>query len=346
MNDEDIVNIYYSNYEKSKRINGYKLTHKFINSHNEIKQYLLNRYNDIPENIFSYKEVVFRIKNNITVRPVCKSCGKPVIFEGYKNLPYRHFCSTKCSSNNKDVIAKQQSTLLNTLHNKYGDNISNVMQLQFVKDKEKNTFIQKYGVDHNFKRPGVYDNSIKSAILNGTLGGYKSKPEQFIKKLLSDYFEVKSHYSSILYPFHTDIYLPEMQLYIEYHGSMFHNYKPYNYLLDVKEKQSLINKITSEKSKYNSVIDTWCYRDIKKIITTINNNINYLILYPSWIDNWKKYYMLGDKINLDVNLYIKNKIITTLFNIIKQFSNENHKQLYVYKSTIFNLNNIKYEQLY
>ena len=42
----------------------------------EEKEYLINRYKDSK----SYKETIYRIKNNIETRPVCETCGGEVEF--------------------------------------------------------------------------------------------------------------------------------------------------------------------------------------------------------------------------------------------------------------------------
>ena len=47
-----------------------------------IRDYLDTRYNDIPPEMFSYKEVLFRIKRGIETRPTCEICGTPVVFVG------------------------------------------------------------------------------------------------------------------------------------------------------------------------------------------------------------------------------------------------------------------------
>ena len=81
-------------------------------------------------------------------------------------------------------------------------------------------------------------------------------------------------------------YIPSLDLFIEYQGSMFHNRKPYteNYkdeLEYIKER----NKILKQKSKdritrYDNLISTWVVRDVEKRNTAKKNNLNYLEIYP------------------------------------------------------------------
>ena len=53
-----------------------------LDNHKDFADYLKNRYHDIPNDMFSYREVMWRIKYGIEHRPVCKTCGKPVAFIG------------------------------------------------------------------------------------------------------------------------------------------------------------------------------------------------------------------------------------------------------------------------
>ena len=61
---------------------GGRLFNKTIQNNEELKVYLDNRYLDIPQDMFSYKEVLYRIEHCIDIRPVCRVCGNPVSFIG------------------------------------------------------------------------------------------------------------------------------------------------------------------------------------------------------------------------------------------------------------------------
>lgn len=63
---------------------GGRLYNKTINNNLELKNYLNTRYQDIPENMFSYKEVIYRIEHKIDIRPICPICGNPLMFIGDK----------------------------------------------------------------------------------------------------------------------------------------------------------------------------------------------------------------------------------------------------------------------
>ena len=104
----------------------------------DICQYLQNRYNDIPESLFSFSEVIQRIKNNIENRPVCKICGKPVKYI-YKPPYFNEICSIQCAN-----IAKKD-TMKNIWKNR------DVKTKQQIQEKTKQTCLEKYGCEYSFQ---------------------------------------------------------------------------------------------------------------------------------------------------------------------------------------------------
>lgn len=121
-----------------------------------VKDYLKNRYDDIPQDQFTLNEVIFRIYKGIEHRPVCKVCGKPVKFykpifkEGAKLSSYSSTCSKECR------YLQSLKTCQETNLEKYGVKSN----LQFkdtqekanaasrsieAKAKKKNTMLSKYG---------------------------------------------------------------------------------------------------------------------------------------------------------------------------------------------------------
>lgn len=129
INDEYILNYFYGN---SGKVNRWKTS----NIPEDIQDYLTNRYHDSQ----SIKETLFRIKNHIEIRPVCPICGNPVKFVGKVNRPYTIGCSPKCSN------TWIQMQIKNNLMDKYG--VTNVYQLDSVKEKIKQTNLEKYGVEY------------------------------------------------------------------------------------------------------------------------------------------------------------------------------------------------------
>ena len=73
-------------------------------------------------------------------------------------------------------------------------------------------------------------------------------------------------------------------MFIEYQGSMFHNKRPYlgteedlKEVEDIKQKSEKRKKITGkQKTRYDSLIETWTVRDPLKRETVKKNELNYL----------------------------------------------------------------------
>ena len=113
-----------------------------------MSNYIDNRFNDSE----SWKETIWRIRNNVINKPKCKECGKILTF------PFKTYCSCKCRSNNKNVRAKTQQTCLE----KYGvdcivknEDIKRKIQEALnsqrkeIYKKSKQTKLERYG-DENY----------------------------------------------------------------------------------------------------------------------------------------------------------------------------------------------------
>ena len=116
-----------------------------------------------------------------------------------------------------------------------------------------------------------------------------------------------SHYKDKnRYPFVCDFYIPSLDLFIEYQGSMFHNKRPYlgteedlKEVEEIKQKSEKRKQITGKKkTRYDSLIETWTIRDVSKRETAKKNNLNYLEFFTiielqNWLNTFNEYE--GDK---------------------------------------------------
>lgn len=111
-------------------INRYKFLHeKFIlkNLYDEEIKYLLQRYEDSN----SLLESIYRLKNNIEVKPICPICGKPARFS--KEKLFINTCGSKeCYRKYNRIKVKE------TLLDKYG--VENLLQVPEFKEKFINTW--------------------------------------------------------------------------------------------------------------------------------------------------------------------------------------------------------------
>ena len=113
-----------------------------------LSYYIDTRYNDSE----SWKETIWRIRNNVNIKPCCKECGKQLKF------PFKTYCSCKCRSNNKDVIIKTKNTCLEKYGVEYvvtNENIQKKIQTKLkpqyknITVKSRQTKLERYG-DPNY----------------------------------------------------------------------------------------------------------------------------------------------------------------------------------------------------
>lgn len=139
-----------------------------------VREYLKNRYKDIPPEQFTLNEVIFRIYKGIENRPVCKVCGKPVKFYKpiYKKESKIQSYFTTCSKECRYIMALK--TCQETNIEKYGVKSN----LQFVetqekariaaqsieaKEKKKNSMLSKYGREIAFDTPEIREKAKRNS---------------------------------------------------------------------------------------------------------------------------------------------------------------------------------------
>ena len=134
MSDEDIIQFLWPN--KISLLRRYENLDKDISIY---KKYLENRFS----NSYSIEESLYRIKYNVIEKPKCPTCGKESIFDTHKNK-YKKYCDYKCLNNNEEKKNKNIQTLLS----RYG--VVNISQLNEIKERVKQTCIDKYGVKNPY----------------------------------------------------------------------------------------------------------------------------------------------------------------------------------------------------
>jgi hypothetical protein len=106
--------------------------------------YLLDNIINFNSNfkICKFPQKVYNYYYNITINPVCKSCGKDVKFF---NRSYSIFCSNICSTSDSDINKKRQDTFKKTMLDTYG--VESSFSIPGIRDKIIKTFNENYGVD-------------------------------------------------------------------------------------------------------------------------------------------------------------------------------------------------------
>ena len=191
---------------------------------------------------------------------------------------------------------EQRKKTLKTWNEKYGCKYTQTQQFKDLlddKDRELNrqrTNKSKYGVCHPMQSNTVIEKANTTKRNSGTFN--TSQPEESIYKLLCKSFgkrNVLRQYSSDLYPFNCDFYLPKFDLYMEYNGSWTHGGKPFS-RAGSKKLGVWIKK--SKKSKYYKIaIDVWTVKDPLKRKVAKQNDLRYIEFWNlDQVKNWLSKY--------------------------------------------------------
>ena len=235
----------------------------------------------------------------------CLTCGNPTEFFCL-SMGYRDFCCVSCSRSNERTQKKYEETNLirygvknagsfgeksykTAIKAKYG--VDNISQIQAVKDKKEQTFLDHFGTTNNFGRAEVLEKAITNSLTydsnskkqqsmrkNGNHSRFEDMFEQILIKLNIEY--KKDYNLDDRYPYKCDFYLPKTDTFIEINAHWTHNTHFYD-KTNIQDKKQL--KQWKEKAKtsnfYKSAIKTWTIKDIEKRDTAIKNQLNYIVLW-------------------------------------------------------------------
>lgn len=206
--DNIIKKLFFSNNKLSSKF--LKLKHDILRNpcdrkYTNILEYLNNRYVDSSYNIYTdkiekkndLKEILYRIYYNIEVRPVCKVCGKHTKFCLSYDTCYNTYCSSKCFSQDIEVINKIVSSNQKT----YNKNIKEKGYKRKPINKECERYIKAQTSKELFLAHKTnkiltcehYDNLIVKAIF---INNYLVNNKLF-KKLYNYPKKYKNRYSNI-----------------------------------------------------------------------------------------------------------------------------------------------------
>lgn len=211
-------------------------------------------------------------------------------------------------------------------------------------DKNRQTCIEKYGVDNAFKSEKV-KLKIKRTKLekygdenyNGAKNMWKNKSDSLLKKRyntfkknntfktsrLEDIFEnllkenninYIKHYRSELYPFNCDFYIPEKDLYIELNLHWTHGLAPFD-LFNAEHLNKLKKWIGKNTKFYINAVDVWTRRDVNKREIVKNNSLNYAEVFSEsqfynimlYLKDSLRYYSSDEARLSEMNRIINNK---------------------------------------
>ena len=285
MKDEDIINIFFGKRQFIvKNYNKYLLsTSKDFNK--DLYNYLKVKYNDSK----SIKETLYRIKNNINVRPTCKKCKNEVKFIGGKEI-FGNFCCKSCANSyNHEVADNTKINKYGTINNldkmkstcikRYG--VDNPWKSNKIKEKLKQTWLRKYGVDNYAKLThNIYtfteeakQKRIETKRKNHTFN--TSKPEEELYLYIKERFPlVKRQYKDKnRYPYNCDFYIPNLDYFIELQGYYTHGKEPYN--PNSIKHQVLIQRYKERYGPNCQPITIWTIKDVEKRNCAKDHNLKF-----------------------------------------------------------------------
>lgn len=263
-----------------------------------------------------------KIKNRIKETCVEKyNCSNPMQCEEIKEK-FKQTMIKRYGVDNANKLSDFKEKAKKTLFNKYGyENIKDIPQViekrkqtnlkrygseylygsEYFKNKCKETWKNTLGVDNpakseqvkkklRVKVPEMLRKMCNTKRCNKTFN--TSKPEKRIYQLLKTKFPLtKTQYRTKEYPHDCDFYVPELDLYIEYHGNWTHGFEPYDCNC-IQHQERL--KIMQEKAKiskyYKTAVKVWTKDDIQKVEDAKRNNLNLKVFYTEeqfmyWFEN-------------------------------------------------------------
>ena len=187
-----------------------------------------------------------------------------------------------------DYLKRTQNTI-NSLQQKYGENVTNISQLDSVKQKKsskKDISLKKARktASINFRKNYEYMKSTYNLIPKR---GVFSKIElNFYEYLLSKFNKndiIPQYSNEDLYPFNCDFFIVPLNLFVEIQGTWTHGFHPFD-----KNNQYDIDTINFWKSKkskyYDKAIEVWTHSDVIKRECAKNNHLNYLEIFTKDIN--------------------------------------------------------------
>lgn len=291
-----------------------KLTRKWksiIESHENIKDYLLNRFPDSS----CLKESLYRIKYKLELRPTCKICGNPVLFKEngfYGNSKFSNCCCKQCQNINRNInktkafiekfgvdnpfrLDRVKESIREHVNEHYGGftmqskilrekaeetnlkryGCKNVFGSKDIQNKIKKTIKRHYGVENPFDDPKIQQKCANSAFHNKARG--TGQENAIYEKLIHLYGkdDVLRQYKCIRYPWRCDFYIKSKDLFIEYQGYFTHQ----DHAFDANNDSdiAILNDWKRRKEKiFKNAIKTWTASDVNKRETAKKNHLNYL----------------------------------------------------------------------
>lgn len=247
---------------------------------------------------------------SILVTLPCSVCGKISkvyrLEQYYSNTYENHYCSQSCvmkaahkndsykycevcKDKTKHMLGigcmtcynrseSHKQSIVKSVQNKYGEEYTNVYQVQEIKEKIVRTSLERY----NTTNPGNSREARQKAAITMRGNDNNSSWEDILEKYFIDNNIVyKKQYSDERYPFPCDFYLPDSDTFIELNGYWSHNDHFYdsNNSDDVEILAKWIEKANKGHKQYANAVQVWSHRDVIKHEHAVKNNLNFIVLW-------------------------------------------------------------------
>ena len=291
---------------------------KNYNNRELAKETCLKRYG--VENPLQIEKIKEKVKNtNLerygTVAPI----QNPVVKAKIEKTTKERYGTSKIGH-----VKEIRDKINNTMNEKYG---GHGLKSNVIKEKVKNTNLERYGVPYptldleimkkarqtciekyNSKYPlqnkEIYHKTINAKKENGTLNtshNFEDMLVQYLKDTYPQYTILTQYNEDPRYPYMCDCYIKELDLFIEFQGSYFHNWRPFDYsAAHIKEYEEMI----AYGGQKETIANVWRYKDTEKRECARRNNLNYL-------EYWEKLIILPEEIRNNQNnliLYYQQKL--------------------------------------
>ena len=210
---------------------------------------------------------------------------KAKMSQNYKyHEPWNKGLTVDSSDKWKQTIEKATTTKIEKYGNGFGNNNMSEAHKQKIKEAQLSKTKEERAEIIRKVHQGMKENNTYCT----------SKPEEKLNQYLIDKYDKENvirQYKEDRYPFYCDFYIKSEDLFIEVnihwtHGKMIFDEKNEKCNLQLEEWQ---NKAKTSKY-YKQAIINWTKRDVLKLNTAKENNLNYITIYTldelnSYIDN-------------------------------------------------------------
>lgn len=227
------------------------------------------------------QRIACRNRTNLIKYGVSNISQSDKVKEKKKTTTLKHY-GVENPAQSKEVYQKIKETCID----RYGVESTNMLQEK--KDNIKSTIVSKYGVENVMQLSEIRDKVDDCKRENGTFN--TSVPEETVYNLLSKRFTVIRQHKTEDYPFKSDFYLPQLDLYIEFNGSWTHGGVPY------ENNEYCHNQLErwQEKAKtshyYKNALEVWVVRDVMKRQLAKDKHLNWVEFFTlNEFKEWFKY---------------------------------------------------------